>query len=290
MAASEDMNASLQEHQQALLVLLREFDRVCRALEIPYILFAGSLLGAVRHQGFIPWDDDIDVMMLRKDYDRFMAEADRVLDQKGFFLQKEFSEHWPMFFSKLRMNNTACLEKYHPKDHKSHQGIYIDIFPCDNALKTGFGRNIQFLASKVVIAKGLDQRGYATDSVGKKIFMAICRILPYKPFLQLAKRGSDSSEMVHSFFAAARGYKKNVYPRRFFADRCDAAFEDGTYPIPTSYDELLRVLYGDYMVIPAPDKRVRKRHAILIDLNHSYEKYEHYRDGMKFDGYTRSIR
>ena len=70
MAASEDMNASLQEHQQALLVLLREFDRVCRALEIPYILFAGSLLGAVRHQGFIPWDDDIDVMMLRKDYDR----------------------------------------------------------------------------------------------------------------------------------------------------------------------------------------------------------------------------
>lgn len=290
MATSEDMNASLQEHQQALLVLLKEFDRVCCALDIPYILFAGSLLGAVRHQGFIPWDDDIDVMMLRKDYDRFMAEADSVLDREEFFLQKEFSEHWPMFFSKLRLNNTACLEKYHPKDPKSHQGVYIDIFPCDNALKTGFGRNMQFFASKVVIAKGLDQRGYVTDSVGKKIFMAVCRFLPQKPFLQLAKRGSDSSAKVHSFFAAARGYKKNVYPRRFFDDRCDASFEGGIYPIPCSYDELLRVLYGEYMVIPTPDKRVRKRHAILIDLHHSYEKYEHYRDGMKFDVYTRSIR
>ena len=113
---TENGSVSLQDHQKALMVLLQEFDRVCRELEIPYILFAGSLLGAVRHQGFIPWDDDIDVMMLRKDYDRFMKEADRVLDQEKFFLQKEFSEHWPMFFSKLRMNNTACLEKYQPKN------------------------------------------------------------------------------------------------------------------------------------------------------------------------------
>ena len=272
------------------MVLLQEFDRVCRELEIPYILFAGSLLGAVRHQGFIPWDDDIDVMMLRKDYDRFMKEADRVLDQEKFFLQKEFSEHWPMFFSKLRMNNTACLEKYQPKDPASHQGVYIDVFPCDNAAKTGFGRNIQFLASKVVIAKGLDQRGYATDNVGKKLFMAFCRLLPLKPFLNLSKRGSDSSKIVHSFYAAARGYNKNVYPRQLIAQRTEAVFEDGMYPIAQGYDELLRILYGDYMEIPGPEKRVRKVHAVLIDLEHSYEEYEHYRDGMKFDVYTRSIR
>ena len=290
LKTGEYPQATLQEHQQALIKLLEEFDRVCRALDIPYILFAGSMLGAVRHQGFIPWDDDIDVMMLRPDYERFLQQADSVLDQQTFFLQKEFSRHWPMYFSKLRLNETACLEKYHPKDPASHQGVYIDIFPCDNAAKTGFGRNIQFLASKVVIAKGLDRRGYATNSVGKKLFMAFCRILPGKLFLKLSRGGSDQSEKVHSFYAAARGYGKNVYPRSLIAQRKQARFEGKSYPIAQNHDTLLRILYGDYMQIPPPEKRVHKGHTILVDLNNSYEKYENYRDGMKFDVYTRSIR
>ena len=142
----------------------------------------------------------------------------------------------------------------------------------------------------MVIAKGLDQRGYATDNVGKKLFMAFCRLLPTKPFLELSKGDNDSSEMVHSFYAAARGYSKNVYPRRLIAQCCEAPFEDGVYPISQGYDELLRILYGDYMVIPGPEKRIRKVHTVLIDLDRSYEEYEHYRDGMKFDVYTRSIR
>ena len=290
METGQYRQATLPEHQKALLQLLEEFDRVCRQLDIPYILFAGSLLGAVRHQGFIPWDDDIDVMMLRPDYERFLQQADTVLNHRIFFLQKEFSRHWPMFFSKLRLNNTTCLEKYHPKDPASHQGVYIDIFPCDNAAKTGFGRNIQFLASKVVIAKGLDQRGYATDNVGKKLFMAFCRILPRKPFLNLSKGGSDRSEKVHSFYAAARSYNKNVYPRQLLTQPMEAKFEGRSYTIARDYDTLLRILYGDYMQIPPPEKRVRKGHTILVDLNNSYEKYENYRDGMKFEVYTRSIR
>ena len=124
-----EANQNLTQHQNGLLVILKEFDRICGELRIPYVLFAGTLLGAVRHKGFIPWDDDLDVMMLREDYARFLHEADALLDTERFFLQKEFSEHWPMFFSKLRMNNTACIEKYHPKDPGTHQGVYIDIPP-----------------------------------------------------------------------------------------------------------------------------------------------------------------
>ena len=195
--------ATLQEHQNALYVVLEEFDRVCKKLDIPYVIFAGTLLGAVRHQGFIPWDDDVDVMMLREDYDRFLREADQVLDAEKFFLQKEFSEHWPLFFSKLRLNNTTCLEKFHPRDHMMHQGIYIDIFPCDNAWSSAFGRKLQFLASKVVISKSLDKRGYDTDSIKKKLIIWVCRLLPMTPFLSFVKGGNKRGETVHSFFSAA---------------------------------------------------------------------------------------
>ncbi len=281
---------TLQEHQQALVLLLQEFDRVCKKLNIGYVLFAGTMLGAVRHKGFIPWDDDVDILMLREDYDRFLKEADTVLDRQRFFLQKEFSEHWPMFFSKLRLNGTTCLEKFHPKDPLVHQGVYMDIFPCDNAAATGLGRKLQFFASKIVIAKALYARGYETDSGLKKLFMGLCRLMPGKAFWKFAKKGSNRSRFVHSFFAAASSYGKNVFPRSYFAETCNAEFCGGQYPISKSYDELLTLLYGDYTQLPPPEKRLCKRHAILVDLEHSYETYAGYRDGMDFDGYTRSIR
>ena len=290
MTENNRPQATLAEHQTALLRLLQEFDRVCKALKIPYVLYAGTLLGAVRHQGFIPWDDDLDVLMLREDYNRFLTEAPTVLNADVFYLQKEFSEHWPLFFSKLRLNGTTCLEKIHPKDPHMHQGIYIDIFPCDHARPTEMGRRLQFAASKVVIAKALDQRGYDTDSTAKKITMALCRLLPQKPFLRIVQRGKATGDTVHTFLAGARKYSKNVIPRRFLTQQCEVTFENGRYPAPADYDACLRMLYGDYMTVPPPEDRVCKEHSILVDTQHSYEEYAHYRDGMTFAVYTRSIR
>lgn len=281
---------ALREHQRACLTILKEFDRVCKTLSIPYVLFAGTLLGAVRHEGFIPWDDDLDVLMMRSDYDRFLAEADSVLNNDKFYLQKEFSEHWPMFFSKLRLNNTTCLETYHPKDIKTHQGVYIDIFPADSAANSGLIRKLQFLASKVVIAKSLESRGYETKSMKKRVFMKLCRLLPIKPFLTFVKRENDDSEYLHSFLGAASAFSKNVYPRELFARSISAVFEDEEYPIPEKYDEILRIMYGDYMALPPEEKRICKQHAVLVDLDKSYENYYEYHKSMVFENTTRSIR
>lgn len=281
---------SLREYQLLLTSILHEFDRVCRELGIPYVLYAGTMLGAVRHKGFIPWDDDIDVLMLREDYERFLNEAEPLLDLEKFYLQKEFSEHWPMFFSKLRLNNTTCLEKYPIKDRQMHHGIYIDIFPCDSAAGTRIGRKIQFYASKVVIAKSLDRRGYITHSRSKKLFIGLCRLLPMKPFLRRVRKGRADSVLVHSFFSAASKFSKNVYPREYILQTVSAPFEGGAYPISKHYDELLRILYGDYMQLPPPEQRGVKQHAVLIDVNNSYEKYVDYHRNIEFDELSRSIR
>ena len=283
--------ATLIEHQSALYELLCEFDRICQKYGIRYTLFAGTLLGAVRHQGFIPWDDDADVIMLREDYERFLKVATEETDTARFFIQKEHSEHWPMFFSKMRLNSTTCIEKYIPKDYKTHMGVYIDIFPCDRAADIEWVRKVQYYASKIIIAKSLNRRGYATNHKGKKFFMTMCRLIPLYPMRRIVVRSNkDDNTYVHTFLSAAKKYEKNVFPREWFEETVRMQFGDRKFMVSKYYHELLTSLYGEYMVLPKESERSYKVHAVMIDLKHSYEMYADYQRTMKITQYTRSIR
>ena len=279
-----------QQHQDLMLEILQEFDRICKLLGIQYVLFAGSLLGAVRHKGFIPWDDDLDVLLLREDYLRFLELAPQYLDTRRFYLQREFDEHWPMFFSKLRMNGTTCIERFRAKDPAMHQGIYIDVFPCDDAATTIVGRVIQFAASKVVIAKGLSARGYNTNSWIKKLFIGFCKLLPIAPFLWITKNGEKKSKLVHSFLGGASSYCKNVFPRTMLTEVEDGEFEGKAYPIPKQYDTMLCTMFGNYLSTPDERERKIKQHAVLVDVDKSFEKYADYWEGKRIDEHSRSIR
>ncbi len=285
------MNNRITEHQKILLQILIELDRICKKHHIPYVLFAGTAIGAARHKGFIPWDDDIDVAMLREDYDRFLRIAEQELDGEIYFLQKEFSEHWPMFFSKLRRNNTTCIERFIPKDDKMHQGIYIDIFPVDNLCQKSWRRKQQFIASKVVIAKSLDRRGYITDSWKKKCFMFLCRLLPLKPILRRAKcMRKNQTPQVHTFFAAASKYEKNVFDRRYFTERVEVPFEGLSFPVSVHNHEMLTKIYGDYMTLPSAEEVEEKIHGVIVDTERSYEHYLDEQKRMKILRLSKSIR
>ncbi len=282
--------ATLKEHQEVLLELLKEFDRVCKENDIKYMLFAGSALGAVRHKGFIPWDDDLDIALLREDYDKLMKVPAEAWGA-SYYMQKEYSAHWPVHFSKLRKNNTTCLEKYHPKDTQIHQGIYIDVFPIDNASDNSFIRKIQFLASKIVQAKSFRRRGYETASALKKAVMLLSAVLPLKLFHNIVTlRGNKASESVHSFLGGSIRYGKGIFERKWITETVTVQFEDMSVPVSAHYDALLTRQYGDYMTLPPEEDRKCKVHAILVDTERNYTEYEHYRDGMTFDVLTRSIR
>ena len=272
--------ATLEEHQKAMYKLLVVFDKVCRELNIRYFLFSGTLLGAVRHQGFIPWDDDLDVLMLREDYEHLMREAPAFFEKENLFLQQEHSEHFPMFFSKLRINGTTCLEPYYPKDNEMHQGVYMDIFPCDNAYNSKIGRWLQFAASKIVIAKALDAEGYVTNSKLKKAVMCVSRCFPRTPFQRIVEGPKKQTKFKHSFFGGSSRINRSVYPSDIFSNSIELPFEAGSFWCPQRYDVLLEILYGDYMKIPTPEERKYKRHAILVDLKNSYEKYADYRENV----------
>lgn len=278
-------------HQAVLYEMLEVLDEICRKHNIRYMLFAGTALGAVRHGDFVPWDDDLDVVMTRTEYERFLEIAPRELDERRYFLQKEFSEHWPMFFSKLRKNDTAFLERYIPKDMQSHRGVYIDIFPCDNLKPGKLGRRLQFFASKVVIAKSLDSRGYWTKNKAKQLFIILCRLLPKKPFCRyVMQQGREDTACVHTFLGGAARYKRSIFPRKWFTETVDLPFRNGKFPVSAYYDEMLTAMYGDYMTPTPKEKRGMKIHAELVDLDRSYTEYRDWYKTASFQEYTRSIR
>lgn len=278
-------------HQRLLLEMLKDFDAVCRKHDIRYQLFAGTALGAVRHQGFIPWDDDVDVILLRSEYERFFEEAASDFDSKLYYVQREHSEHWPMQFSKLRRNNTTCIEKYRPKDKKIHQGVYIDIFPCDNLSDKPLLRKLQFAASKAIIAKALYARGYETNSNAKKAFMQLCRLIPRRPLEKLCMQKSElETDMLHSFLAAGKRYEKNIIPREWMEQSIDVVFENAVFPISAHYDELLTQLYGNWHELPPPEERKCKEHVAILDLEKAYIYYLAQQESMEISVCSRSIR
>lgn len=284
------MPSTLREHQLAMLDLLRILDRICKQNGIAYQLFAGTALGAVRHAGFIPWDDDLDVIMLRKDYEQFLRIAPKEVGET-VFVQAEFSDHWPCAFSKLRLNGTSCIERFIPKDPLVHQGVYIDIFPCDNLSDNRMMRCLQLVASKMVIAQALDRRGYITNSFLRKSVMALARFLPREPLFQFAIDSKESSSrFVHSFFGASHSYRKSIYPRQWFEQSVLLPFEGYSFPVSACYHELLTNLYGSYMDMPTEVERSIKVHAEFVDLEHSYEDYAGIQNSMSFPVLTRSIR
>lgn len=126
----EELAAQNKALQEAELFLLEKVDEICRKLNIGYFIVAGTLLGSLRHGGFIPWDDDIDVGMLRADYDVFMEKAGEYLDDRFFLASRENEPTQPYVFTKLRLNNTECLTPF-IKRVNCHHGIGLDIFPFD---------------------------------------------------------------------------------------------------------------------------------------------------------------
>ena len=287
MAVTIEMTA----HQELLLSMLKDFDTVCQKHNIRYQLFAGTALGAVRHNGFIPWDDDVDVILMRSEYERFFKEAAADFDPDIYYVQMEHSAHWPMQFSKLRRNNTTCIEKYHPKDKHIHQGVYIDIFPCDNLSNQPIMRKLQFVASKIIIAKALYARGYETNSIAKKMFVQLCRLIPRKPIEKICVLSEhNNTQMLHSFLAAGKQFEKNLIPREWMMKSVMVQFEDGVFPISSYYDALLTQLYGDWRVLPSPSERKCKEHVAILDLEHPYTEHLEEQRKMNIVHYTRSIR
>lgn len=236
---------------------------------ISYFIVAGTLLGAVRHKGFIPWDDDIDIGMERKDYENFIKVFHDEMNRgeiKDYFLQNwKTDKNFSMPFSKLRVNNTVYIEETTEKV-EMHNGIYIDIFPFDNVYEEEKLKFFQKILSKYLAQIILLKSDYKLSE--KKIIVIIrslTKILPKKILISIFEKintkAPDSSEKMVCT-GGSYGFDKETIYKKWFIEKTKLKFENIDLPAPKLYDEYLKNLYGKYNVLPAEKDRI-SRHKII---------------------------
>jgi lipopolysaccharide cholinephosphotransferase len=264
----------LRKVQMIQLELLLDLDRFCKENDIHYNLIFGTLLGAVRHKGFIPWDDDLDVGMTRENFEKFT----NLYKSDSYFLQNyKTDSHYYRQFSRLRKNGTLFVQNLY-KDLAVHHGIFIDIFPFD-----GIHPNciLEVLRYKVInfmekINKIRNHDISADKNLFKKIVMRLIQstsVIIKKPTFDkwqtalIAFKPSNKSTYITNL--TLNPYKErvkwNLIKKTDFLNSFNLEFEGHLFPVPKIYHQYLTQIYGDYMQLPPIDKRKPHHGVFKVD-------------------------
>lgn len=256
----------LKRLQKTELEILLEFQRICHKYALQYYLVAGSLLGAVRHQGFIPWDDDIDVAMPRKDFKKFKAVCKSELPEPYFYQDYKTDPNFFPCYAKLRKSGTQMPEENFA-GISLHNGIFIDIFPLD---KCPLNKNAAKFFFKVI---GLLDRALQSHigvkfccGYTKRAAIIACRLLALLPKQILYAIRACAIGLINCLpckrlctVGGGYGYPRETYDTDWFGLPAILPFEEHPFPVPKEFDKVLKNMYGDYMTFP--DAALRKPHA-----------------------------
>lgn len=265
-------------HQRILQILLA-VDRVCRIHEIRYYCWAGTMLGAVRHKGFIPWDDDMDICMPRPDYDRFMSHAHEWLPSPLEALCIETDATYPGGFGKVVDSSTTLIEREH-SDYIG--GIYIDVFPIDGAPRSFIARHISVTRYKLLdkLLYFLHRNPYKHGQGIKAVPILLIKHLFTHEWARKQLRAAylaydyDKSDYVIDYDDGVKG----IIDKKVLGTPQPISFEGHEVMGVEQADTYLRNKYGDYMVIPPHD---HQRQHLFFYLNYDLP-FRQYRDQRTF--------
>lgn len=259
-----------------ILDLFFEFERVCKKHNLTYFPIGGFLLGAIRHNGYIPWDDDLDVVMPRSDYERFLQLKDHFC-APYFFQIPETDEGYYYGMAKIRNSNTTALnEKF--KYQGFNQGIWLSVFPLDNwKLEGGEERYLQIKKDLMDCSTYMRKSNPHLDENDIARVKELGDTNPYKSYLEVQRIASQFQSEETSYVALATctvySYEKNVFVKKDFETTIPWKFEGYDILVPIGYDAILKTAYGDYMKFPPIEKRGIWHDGTFFDSDKPYTYY-----------------
>lgn len=284
------MNSQIKQIQDIELSLYYEFKRICDKYKLRYFGIGGTCIGAVRHKGFIPWDDDIDIAMPYRDYKKFQQIALKELPEYYSLFLPEHHRHWGANFMKLQDDRSTFIECDRLKWPEDYTGVFIDIMPIYGMPK---GKTLQYMAS--LLCEGLLfcnvlQRYsiFEQKSLFRKIIWIfnapIRKLMPFNYYIKIIEKIFGKYSFEHSdkiIFGwrkrPGRIHKNYTYQNVFyyndFKEMTELLFENTAMAVPCGYDQYLKMDFGDYMKLPPEEKRVSEHKTAIINLDKSYKEY-----------------
>lgn len=268
----------MNELQKIELELLKNFIEICKKLDLTYFLVCGTALGAVKYEGFIPWDDDVDVALPREDYRIFCEKAPKMLTEGVFLQTYETDDKYPCIFAKIRNSNTTYIEKTCAKISMNH-GVYIDVFPLD-----GYPEDIKAqkrLEKKKLIYKLQISSVYKSDcSLKVKILRKIFRILGIhkrtniilSKYERLISAYPTETSKIWCNHGNWQG-KLEYAPKEQYGKGSLMKFEGLDVRVPERYDEYLTQKYGDWRFDPPEKEQIGHHYYSIMDLTKPYSEY-----------------
>ena len=257
-----------------------EFDRICRKHDIKYILAAGTLLGAIRHKGFIHWDDDVDVFMLYEEWLKFEKIYEQEIDKEKFFVrtQKTDVDNNLCFFQIKRNGTVYCKEGR--KQFNSHPGIPLDILPYFNSAPNLLMHKIQNRICKFWKTVTWAHMGAKSEKkfLKRKLYMCYQKHISNKDasehFFKNASKYKASDYLTY-VYVKRNPYRTGSNLRKYFEDLIEVEFEGRKFFAPREYDELLRYAYSDdYMMLPQSAAQINHHLPSHLELGDLHKEIE----------------
>ena len=256
---------------------MKYIDSLCRKNGVIYFIMGGTALGAIRHGGFIPWDDDLDIFMTPSEYEKFKMAFEKDRSDK-FIIQEWRTTPKYLEYAKVRMNGTTFIEECFKDRKEMHHGIYVDIMilhkvPCKKALQ-----KIVYYDCKFVTLYGLSQRNWKPKTKGQAFVLFVLKLLPKRLIAKLCYKRIYKYDHLQSrfkwfYWITPAKFKNGLFDESYFNNPIDIPFEDTELLGSSHIKDYLSYRYGDYMKLPSEEQRKFAVHALFASTDYDYKEY-----------------